>query len=363
MVAVATVTVENLDHESVRVPSLVPPSGEQITSLPEYGVELSDIEGLSQSPVAGQEVQPRGSVTGVLLFHIPTRIARETVELEWQRDSSDSPPEIQWRLPPESGSERALPEFTIDSVSVPDSAAVGANFSFEAIVSNTGERDETFRGEIQYSEEDTEDYNPILTVAEEIPAGGSETFEIDLWEESTGTESLRLAPFTTADKVTFTEPEFSVGGTYSMVTGLEMTVEKIHPRKYEEYTYYAGSTETMSATHDRQFLFAYISAENTGEYSVALPKIGQIGLESSGNQYWGTSPWGASGKYQLKSPIEGMTWGTPDELESGNTYNGWVPFEVGPSVDEYGSRIHMNLSPSKGTWVEASWGQEAPNNS
>jgi len=202
---IVTATVENTGTKSASVPTLEPLSGEHVTQLPEYVTDLTHIRDLPETPIHNHKISPKESKTGALLYHLPRSVASETIEFVWQRDRSETTPEVDWQVPPQTGDERTLPRFALEDISTPDNAQVSEKIPVEATVANIGDTDATFRGAFEYSYKDSDEFKNLLVVSGEIPKGDSKTFERTMWENSEAQLAIRLAPFAATDEVTFTE--------------------------------------------------------------------------------------------------------------------------------------------------------------
>lgn len=189
VLAVVRVTVENAGTEAT---DLSPKS---------FGIEdadmFTDVRGaeLSETSIEGTAlfdatVNPGSSVEGWMLFNVPTD-ALGDLALDINKDAAHAPAEIQVGL----GDEPDLPAFELESADVPSERKEGyQEFAFD--VTNTGETAGTFRGVVQWTWDDSDEwYHLEDTIEAEIPAGETRTVTHGSGWDGDQDTTYRFQPF------------------------------------------------------------------------------------------------------------------------------------------------------------------------
>lgn len=349
------VSVSNESSEKRSVPQLAPVHGTAVRSFGGYNTDLSILDGI-ETPLAGHRLTPGDSTSGSLLYKHPYAAARQSLTYTWDYGSTDKP-EARFAVPPSSGSSRSIPEFTIDPLNAPGTAFIGSEVTISATVSNVGDEQGIFRGEFQYKPSSGDRYKHLKAFSREIPAGKSTTITLPIWEESTGEESVRLYPFTKSKSITYTEPALTVGDTYTM-PWLSLTVTDVVDSGLHSYQYKVnGSKETESDSQfleDRAVVFAYVKAKNRADTSVRLPSFSDFSLSTVDDTVKGNNPW-ANTRPKAISPVEGWLWRHPGEIQSGEIYEGWVPFWVPTPVVRPTISVIASIPLSGMRSIDAKW--------
>lgn len=159
------------------------------------GSSLDSVRDIDSSPLDGASVNPGSSVSGWLLFNIP-RDAIGEASLAYHRDSTAAPADVIWDV---ALGEVDLPAFEFVEMNVPSERAEGTQ-EFEFTIRNTGDGVGTFRGEVEWREGTSGDWEGLLEgnaqLSARVPAGsettvttGSDNDELD------NTYEYRFNPF------------------------------------------------------------------------------------------------------------------------------------------------------------------------
>lgn len=145
------------------------------TPLQDLGGEsLGSARDVDGSSLQGASVNPGSSVSGWLLFNVP-RDALGDASLAFHRDSTAAPEDVVWDV--EIG-EVDFPAFELVDTNVPSERAEGTQ-EFEFTIRNTGDGVGTFRGEVEWREGTSGEWEGLLEgnaqLSARIPAGSETT--------------------------------------------------------------------------------------------------------------------------------------------------------------------------------------------
>ncbi|SEW07108.1 DUF4352 domain-containing protein [Halobacterium jilantaiense] len=168
------------------------------------------------------EIAPSDRVTGYLFGTVPRDAARSTVTVQAQLTGSGTLPERAWELEPADGSERSLPNVSVESVDTPDQPLVGRRYDVEVTLRNEGDADGTFRDVVQWGDEWTQatSADGDADLDADVPIGGSiettvpagkTTTTLTSYSVYTQQFSYRLAGAGTEWTVEFTPAELEFG--------------------------------------------------------------------------------------------------------------------------------------------------------
>lgn len=161
-------TVENTGNEGRDV------SSNLFTFAGENALPRSAFVGLDGDSLDGASVNPGSQAEGYLVFRVP-RDAVPDGTLNVHRDSRSAPADTVWNL---DLGEVEFPQFEFESMDVPEQYEDGWQ-EFTFTVRNTGDAGGTFRGAIEYREDDEGDWDGLLAgngdMKAEIPPGETAT--------------------------------------------------------------------------------------------------------------------------------------------------------------------------------------------
>ncbi|ELZ48415.1 hypothetical protein C464_06940 [Halorubrum coriense DSM 10284] len=159
------------------------------------GSSLDSVRDVDGSPLDGASVNPGSSVSGWLLFNVP-RDALDDASLAFHRDSTAAPADVIWDV---ALGEVDLPAFELVDMDVPSERAEGTQ-EFEFTIRNAGDGVGTFRGEIEWREGTSGEWDGLLEgnaqLSARVPAGSETTVTTGSDnDELYNTYEYRLNPF------------------------------------------------------------------------------------------------------------------------------------------------------------------------
>jgi hypothetical protein len=166
------------------------------TPLQDLGGEpLGSVRDLDGSPLQDASVNPGSSVSGWLLFAVP-RDALGDASLAFHRDSTAAPEDVVWNV---DVGDVEFPTFELVDMNVPDERAEGTQ-EFEFTIRNTGDGVGTFRGEVEWREGTSGEWEGLLEgnarLSARIPAGSETTISTGSDnDELSATYEYRFNPF------------------------------------------------------------------------------------------------------------------------------------------------------------------------
>ena len=181
--AIVRVSVENVGTDSQRF-NTGSDSDSTIIGLEEgtwyegiNGTPLNMANNIEGSPLDSPSLDAGGQTSGWLLGQLPREAATGTVGVIRQRNGGNTPPEVRWEVPPEDGSSRPLPQFSVESFELPDQAKISEGVPYSVTISNQGDGAGTFRGLLRFFTESDQAEATITELSADIEPGNSETLE------------------------------------------------------------------------------------------------------------------------------------------------------------------------------------------
>jgi len=359
--AEVSLTVENKGDTALTSATPELAEGSLVESVPEGSASLDSLEGLSETPFTGS-VEAGSTASGVALYELPYEIARGELKFTWG-SGADSPPTAIWKVPPQSGESRDIPEFEVKSVSVPKTATAGKEISIRAVVENVGDRRGTFHGQLVYKSKDMSEYYLLEAVSAEIPPGESRMFETTSWFAFATSTQYGLYRYDTKETTTFELPSLELGEAYSTIIGHRIKQDKIRAQDFNGFTYYSGGeTYREAASGGSQLVFVYVSSQNTSDSDIRFPSYDQFHLVDGEDAYETVYPIWSGDKFKIETPIEGMTWGVPGTVSPGAAYRGWLIFEIPSGLSRYDVALEAPVPVNDSTSIMVRWENPEPNN-
>ena len=183
MLAIVRVSVENVGTDSQRF-NTSSDNDSTIIGLEDgtwyegiNGTSLNVANNIEGSPLDSPTLDAGGQTSGWLLGQLPREAATGTVGVIRQRNGEKTPPEVRWEAPPEDGSSRSLPQFSVESFEIPDQAKISEGVPYSVTISNQGDGAGTFRGLLRFFTEEAQAEATITELSADIEPGNSETFE------------------------------------------------------------------------------------------------------------------------------------------------------------------------------------------
>ncbi|EMA55807.1 COG1470 family protein [Halococcus thailandensis] len=325
--------------------TLMLPKGSFYTDLPDGG-NLNRIEGLNGNPMMNAQLNSGESKSGWLLAQLPRSAATGTVEIGYQADSKNTPPETIWPFPPKNGQQRSLPEFKLNAIRAPGSVQLGKGGSYEISVTNIGSAPGTYRGITQFKGPDDNEWTSYNKQKAKIKPGKSNTFKQKLGYPSDpqlGEVKLRIRPFDKTTSVTFETAKLNFGKTYSAPVGREITISDVQTAS--SYTR-ASSDEPETPEQGQQYLFARVDV-NTVEQDAGVVYRHDLVLMSDGSSYDPSSDYAD----KFSGPVQANHFPRSVSGSKGTSKSGYIFYKVPSGVTP--SNATITWSPDKESpWVQ-----------
>lgn len=296
-----------------------------------------------------------GEGDGWLGFEVPRNDVHD-LQLAWDAGLSGNAPEGLWDISLDADSE--LPDFEVVAFEAPESVPVTEEVELSATIVNRGGPG-TFEGLVQRTGNVEE---VVTTVRHEFEAGESWTWANSYSQDRVGAATFVLEPLGERTTVEITNPEFSVGETFETPANTAITVEQIFARDRGRMQYYDGEQEQATAEDDHQFVFVKVSFKN--QYGETVDAPSDFKLEADGKTYESYYPGWTFTRIQIEYPVEGHSWAFGgDGLLPGESYSGWLIFEVPKGVSAYDMVIsHTHVQDWGSIEITATWQKDRPNN-
>lgn len=313
------------------------PQGSFYTQF-ESGIGLSAAKNISATPLTGVEVASAEQTQGWLLAQVPRSVATGTFGVRHQRDSSGTPPEIRWTVPPKSGSTRSLPQFSLKSFETPKTAEVGRDKPVTVVVANKGKAAGRFRGLIQYRLSESEEWQSGSpnALSSDIKPGGTKRFNLTLKHPYTDILDFRLQPFDATRTVEFVPATQSFGKSYTTPSGVTITVSDI--QQSNSYKMKGEYIEPTKATAKNHFIFAKVRTE-VAEQEVTAVNNNDFTFVHGSEEYEPIS----FAYDKFASPVKGNTF-YESTAEQGAVVTGWIGFSVPQGYTADGAVIRWSNS-------------------
>ena len=320
------------------------PEGTFYTELPNGG-DLGAIQEVKDDPLMNVQLNAGQSKNGWLVAQLPRSAASKTVRVGYQGDSKDSPPETIWPFPPESGSKRSLPQFSLDGFEVPDTAQLGRKNSYTIRVSNTGDGPGTYRSVTQFKGPNERDWTSYNKQQAKIDPGKSTTFEQPFAYPSDpelGEAQLRLRPFGQTATVTFDTTELSFGETFAGPLGREVTVSDV--QQADSYRV-DGEEEPETPEQSQHFIFVRVEV-NFVEQDAESAGTSDFDLVS-GDSTYDKSPVYAE---RFTNPVQADTLRGLLKGPKGSSQSGYILYSVPKSVTPSNAQIVWSADDPWARW-------------
>ncbi|PSP38401.1 hypothetical protein BRC71_06975 [Halobacteriales archaeon QH_7_65_31] len=290
--------------------------------------------------IAGNTVSPNSSVRGWIVFDVETESISDNIRLSWDASAS-SEPEVAWieTKPP------ALPEFTFETLQIPDSLQIGTEGELTATVQNIGDADGEFRGLVQRRNAGDQQWLPVQKIDQRIPAGESANVSVTTSEPYIGDSEYRFLPSTTTPTVSFTAAQRAFGDSYVSPDDVAYTVELT--TFSDTYTTEEYGSPTYEA--DGTFAFINVTARNIGDENQGAYAPQFFSGVVDGQSY---SPVSA---YNIADPVSGPKYAGSFGMHPGESESGWIVFDIpaDSSVRDFRAQLEREFS---GTiHVKANW--------
>ncbi|MGN8216733.1 hypothetical protein ACTG0T_00040 [Halococcus morrhuae DSM 1307] len=276
-------------------------------------LSAAKIEG---KPLTSLRLSPGQQRSGWLLGEIPRSKARKAVSVVYQRDTSETPPELEWTSTPKQGT-RELPQFAIESFQLPKRVTQGENATANVTIANKGNSTRTFRGLIESRTGNSGNWGGVAPITAQVRPGQSIQRNVTINSSADGTISYRLAPFNQTKTVEYVPPTFAFGQSYTTTENVSVTVSDIQAVQSVQL---AGDEPIQrTAPSGKRFVIAKVRATAVGR-SDGTPRGDEFQLKANGQTFAQadevTRP--------LISPVEGEPYGGVYDPDSGDSFSWYV---------------------------------------
>lgn len=329
--------------------SLRPAEGQWYTSLNDAPLEAAqNIEGGPLNEVTLASGQQR---SGWLLARVPREAVTGTFALVHQANGTgiETPPEVMWRIPPNQGSSRALPQITLDSFEMPSPREITNGAKYTLNVTNQGNRSGTFRGVLRVggNNEDSSG-RTVKTFSPSIDPGATATLEGTHPRPYISTTNYQLSPFGESATVETVPATRAYEGTYTSPFDIEYRVSE--PVPTDELVF---EGETYAAEDGRQWVPLKISVLLPNA-DVSEPKNDRFTLRANGQTYKPMQSQAVSAT--LTEPIEGRKYFQVD-FKPGQRSTGVLLFETPVGLPVEDMSFEYRYEPNDNPPYAAVWGE------
>ncbi|WP_273837456.1 hypothetical protein [Halococcus sp. PRR34] len=287
-------------------------------------LSAAKIEG---KPLTNLQLSPGQQRSGWLLGEIPRSKARKAVTVIYQRDTSKTPPEIEWTNTPQQGT-RDLPQFAIESLQLPKTAMQGQDATANITVSNKANSTRTFRGLVESRIGNSGNWGGVAPITARVPPGQSVQQNVTINSSSNGSVSYRLAPFNRTKTVEYVPPTFAFGESYTTTENVRITLSDFQAADSVAIeNNYPDSNDQVSPPTGKRFVLVNVEATAVGQ-SEGVPFADGFAVRSASKMFEQ-----ASGVNQsLVTPVEGDLYSGVYDPDEGETFSGYLVFSVPQQV-------------------------------
>lgn len=303
----------------------------------ESGIGLDAAKEIDATPLTGVNVDAAQQTQGWMLAQIPRSVATGEFGVRYQRDSSDTPPEVRWAVPPQGSSARSLPQFSLQSFEMPETAEVGRDKPISITIANDGNGAGRFRGIVQFRVSESEDWQSGgITLTGDIQAGATKTFTPPINYPYTNILDFRVQSYDSARTIEFVPATQSFGNSYTTPSGVTVTVSNI--QQSDTYQTEDGS-DPETSTDNNHFILAQIETEVV-EQEVSEVTADQFVLADGSETYSDVNYYTST---TITSPVEGSYFFNSTD-EQGEVFAGWLIFSVPQEYTADGAVVRWSNS-------------------
>lgn len=320
------------------VPPLLVEQGSWYTSFAN-GASLASAKNINGKPLTSAQLSAGAQTSGWLLAQVPRQVAKQTVSIAHQRDGPKTPPEVQWQVPPQSGSKRSFPKFTPDTFKMPESSEIAAGVPYTVKVTNEGAASGTFRGVLEFTTEQSQTYAEVATLSAKLKPGESKTFKgTHKWWYVTA-NTYRLRPFGKTQTVGMKPASLRYGQTYTARYGREITVSKPIVASTVDFPgQYAGPIKVGPS---QQWVLAKVKG-TIPDAETNPPGPDQFTLQVGGQSYEATEP--GIGEEAIISPVNGDLYAAIwVDAVPGDPATGYIAFKTPSDIPVSNMAIQMKV--------------------
>jgi hypothetical protein len=324
--------------------TIAPVKGSYFDGLPgSQSGGLSAISNVGGSPLSRPVRLSAGEQTsGWLLAQVPRLTATKVFSMAYQVDGQKTPPDVVWQFPPNNGSQRQFPSFSLQSLSMPNQAEVGVDSQYSFTVKNTGNSGGVFRAVSQFRPPDDRNWYGFAKHDARLKPGATNTFKPTIGYEELGGVDYRIRPFGKQTRsVTFVPATRGFGESYTTPGGVEITVSDVQTSGF--YLQRGRYEDRVTPDPGQHYLFARIDTKVVEQDADDVTRS-DFSIESNGTSYdvdYMSTP--------LKRPVSGGTFDTSGSAQSA-TSTGWMVFPVPRTITPDNVTIQWGTNNATARW-------------
>jgi hypothetical protein len=278
---------------------------------------------LTGKPLTDLRLAPGEQRTGWLLGEMSRSKARKAVTLVYQRDTSRTPPEIEWTDTPKQGT-RELPQFAVESFQFPNTTMQGQDATANVTISNKGNTTRPFRGLVESRVGNSGDWHGFAPITARIRPGQSAQQNLTINSSSNGSVSYRLAPFNQTKTVEYVPPTVAFGESYTTTENVDVTLSDFQAADTVGIeNNLPDSNKQVSPPAGERFVLVQVESVAVGE-SEGVPFARGFSLRSGSETFERSSAVNQS----LVTPVGGYLYDGVYDPETGETFSGYLVFSV-----------------------------------
>lgn len=328
-------------------PMLTLPEGSFYTELPNSRGDLDQIQGVKGKPLTSVQLSAGQNRNGWLVGQIPRSAASNTVQVGYQGDTKGSTPEAIWPFAPKNGSNRSLPQFSLQTFNAPSKVQLGRGGSYKIQVTNTGNGAGTYRGVTEFNAANSSGWTGFKKQQAKLSPGQSKTFTQQFsypTDPELGGVQFRVQPFGKISSVTFGTAKLSFGDTYRAPLGRNVTVSDI--QQTDTYQM-ADSDEPITPQQNQHYILVKIGAKFVTQDADTVNSF-DFNLVSGGSTYGPVSEYGD----RYVAPVQADAVSGDLTGPKGSTKSGYVIYSVPRSVTPSNSKIVWSAETPWAQWQQ-----------
>jgi hypothetical protein len=324
--------------------TIAPAKGSYYNSLPDSRAGgLSAISKVGGSPLSRPiRLSAGGQTEGWLLAQVPRSEAKQVFSLGYQVDGEKTPPEVEWRFPPNSGSRRKLPSFSLQNFSMPKQVEVGVDKQYSFTVKNTGTGGGVFRAVSQFRPPDGRNWNGFHRHSARLKLGATKTFKPTMGYGSLGGGNYRILPFDGQQRsVTFVPATRSFGKSYTTPGGVKITLSDLQASGF--YVINESWADRTTPESGQHYLLVRVNTKVVEQQADGISN-GDFTVNHNGTSYEIEYP--VAG---LKKPVRGGLFTESGDTQSA-TSTGWLVFAVPQTITPQNVTIQWSRNNATARW-------------
>ncbi|WP_152424436.1 hypothetical protein [Halococcus salifodinae] len=337
---------ENTGTESIEFnpTAIAPTKGSYYSSLPDSRAGgLSAISNINGSPLSRPvRLSAGGQTEGWLLAQVPRSAAKQVFSLGYQVDGAKTPPEVEWRFPPKSGSRRKLPSFSLQNFSMPKQVEVGTERQYSFTVKNTGTGGGMFRAVSQFRPPDGQNWVGFHRHSARLQPGATKTFKPTMGYGSLGGGNYRIRPFDGQQRsVTFVPATRSFGKGYTTPGGVKITLNGLQASGF--YVINESWADRTTPDSGQHYLLVRVNTKVIEQQADGISNE-DFTINHNGTSYDIEYP-----VSDLKQPVRGGLFTESGETQSA-TSTGWLVFAVPQTITPQNVTIQWSQDNATVRW-------------